>query len=55
MATIYVIQRNDGSTWETRFKGEARLWAWMSMEFLSCNVYQQGGSMQLLSPFDIVL
>lgn len=50
---MYVIQRNDGSTWETKFTGEARFWAWMSMEFCNCNVYKLGGSGLMLTPFDI--
>lgn len=50
---LFIIQRNDGSTWETRFKGEARFWAWIGMDYSLCNVYQQGGSMMCLSPFDI--
>lgn len=50
---IYIIQRNDGSTWQTRFKGEARFWAWISMDYIEGNVYLQGGSGMCLSPFDI--
>ena len=51
---FYIIQRNDGSTWTTKNKGEAIFWAMISLNFSLCNVYKMGGSGVLLSPYDIL-
>ena len=34
-------------------KGEARFWAWLSMEASNCNVFKIGGAHFPLTPFDI--
>jgi hypothetical protein len=48
---MYIVQFNDGRLM-TVPGGEAKFWAWMSMEYIICNVYRAGHSI-LLSPFDI--
>jgi len=49
---MYIVQFNDGRVMNVP-GGEAKFWAWTSMEYSTCNVYKQGGSMILLGPFDI--
>ena len=49
---MYIVQFNDGRTMSVP-GGEARFWAWMSMEYIVCNVYRVGGGAIMLSPFDI--
>ena len=49
---MFIIQHNDGRTFTVDHKGEARFWAWLSLDMIVCNVYRRGGS-GLLSPFDI--
>ena len=41
----WIIQSNDGlRVWKTTSRAEARLYAWMSLEFCEYNVYIAGGS-----------
>ena len=49
---VYIVQFNDGRVINVP-SGEAKFWALMSFEACSCNVYRQGGNMQLLAPTDI--
>lgn len=51
---MWIVQHNDGRISHVHHKGEARFWAWLSMDMIVCNVYKVGGSMMCLSPFDII-
>lgn len=52
--TMYIIQRNDGSTWRTSNKGEARLWAMLAVEYSLCNVYDAASGTRCLLACEIV-
>ena len=49
---MYIVQFNDGRTM-TVPSGEAKFWAWVSMDFILCNVFKERGTCIPLSPFDI--
>lgn len=48
---MFVVQFNDGRVMQVP-SGEAKFWAWMSFNYITCNVYRRGGCV-LLAPFDI--
>lgn len=48
----YIVLFNDFRSL-TVPKGEARFWAWLSMEAFDCNVFLVGGTPYPLTPFDI--
>lgn len=49
----YVVVFNDGRAMWGIPSGEAKFWAWMSMDYVHCNVYAEGGDGLSLTPFDI--
>jgi len=49
---MYIVQFNDGRPMTVPM-GEARFWAWVGLEYITCNVFKQGGNGTPLSPFDI--
>lgn len=48
---MYTIQFNDGRISRTDVIGEARFYAWLSIDYSICNVFKTGGCI-LLSPYD---
>lgn len=39
----YIVQFNDGRVMHNIPKGEAKFWLWLSMEYITCNVYEANG------------
>lgn len=50
----WILQHNDGRISNIYNKPEARFWAWISYEFILCNVYVLNGDGRTLLPCEII-